>query len=356
MFNCTIMQKYCRLCLSVFAVGMLVFVSSCDKDDEPTKYALSFSDTELTAKESDLTIEIEVTLDKPAPEDVTVKYKLEGSAFDDIRAGAQDEDADYTVEGDYEEIEIKEGETSAKIVLIPFSDEFVEEDETIEISITEVGTENIDFSTTESATVTLGQEDGMAIFIDWPKAGVDGVADMDMIVRIAENDGTLEWNGILTGSAFRGFEANYEFVFIPKTYVGELFDLGYVNTIYGLSYTYYDGTLEKLDFTSTFIEVINGEPEGEAGHQSFEQSYTKANLNKWVGQTYPTIIAQTFVNNNGTFSDISPISVPDASSRSISTSANELVKSKVSKFRVGTNVKHREIPEKFLRVLSKRKK
>jgi hypothetical protein len=195
----------------------------------------------------------------------------------------------------------------------------------------------------------------MAIFIDWPKAGVDGVADMDMIVRIGENDGTPEWSGILTGSAFRGFEANYEFVFIPKTYVGELFDLGYVNTIYGLSYTYYDGTLDKLDFTATFIEVINGEPEGEAGHETFEQSYTKANLNKWTAPTYPTIIAQTFVNNNGTFSAISAISLPDAGSRVISASANELVKSKNSKIRVGTNVKNRVIPEKFMRFIGNHK-
>jgi hypothetical protein len=188
----------------------------------------------------------------------------------------------------------------------------------------------------------------MAILLEWPAAGTSGVADMDIIVRIGENTGTPDWDGILTGSAYRGFEGNFELVFLPKSFIGTFFGLGYTNTIYGMSYTYYDGTLSPLDFDVYFAEVINGDVEPEAQWQLFEQSYTSDNINKWVSATPPTIIAQTFVNNNGAFSDFSEITKQPTSSRyGSSTMNNTLTAVGQPKFKKSNPFKDHVLPEKF---------
>ncbi len=340
------MQKYLDLCLPALMLGLFLFISSCDNDDdEPQEYLLSFSETSLSGKESDAVIEVEIRLDQPAPEDITVKYSLAGTAFDDVTADAEEEYADYEIDGDYEEVEIKEGESSAIITIVPYSDDFYEDDETIEITITEVEEENIQFDSNETAVVDFLQEDGMVVLLTWPEATVDGLADMDIIVWIAENNGSPDWLGPLTGSVYRGYEYDYEYVFIPKTFVGDYFDLGYSNTIYGLTYTYYEGTLDPLEFTSTFIEFANGELEGEDQDQAFSQSYTLDNLNPWSSE-YPSIIAQTFVNNGGTFSDISEITKAETSSRVGSASSSTSVNGRIHKH-VKSKAKQHELPEKI---------
>src|SRR5690606_28849637 len=80
----------------------------------------------------------------------------------------------------------------------------------------------------------------------------------------------------------------------------------------GLTYTYYDGSLDPLDFEIAFIEFIDG-AEGE--EEIFTGSYTAANKNKWTTPAYPTIIAQTIRLVDGQFTDISGISKEATSSR-----------------------------------------
>ncbi len=325
MYKRTIMKKYSAVLFSGFVIILLSTLSSC-KDDEPVKYSLTFSKSTLTADESDDIIEIEIKLDKPAPEKISIDYELTGTAFDNIRAQTTlNEDADFAVEGTYGEIAIKKGETSAILKLIPFSDDYLEDDETIIINFKSTDNTQVTFEATENVTVTLNQEDGVAVVLEWPVTSVSGVADMDMIVRIGKTAENPVWNGILTGSVYRGFEYNYEFVFLPKTFIGTYFDLNYTDATYGMTYTYYDGSLDPLNFKVTYIDFINGDLEPVANGQVFEQSYSLANLNKWVSSSVPTIIAQTFRNNNGVFSDISPITKQETSSRVVSSSSNQTI-------------------------------
>ena len=325
------MRKYSTLFLSgivltFFALG----ISACSKDEEPVKYNLTFSQSTLTAVESDATIEIEIELDKPAPEDIKVDFELSGTAFDNIRAEVNDEYTDFIIDGDYGEIEIKKGETSAVIKLIPLSDDQIENDETIELEITAADNTSVVFESADNLSVTLAQEDGVVISLEWPASNTaNGFVDMDLFLRIGETTST--WDGILTGSIYRSFELS-EFVFIPKAFTGNYFGLGYDNTTYGISYTYYDGTRTELNFTSTFIDLTDGILEPVANRQVFPGSYTTANLNKWAGTTYPTIITQTFRNVGGSFVEFSEISTPEAGSRLASNSKTNLLNLNLNKY------------------------
>jgi hypothetical protein len=341
------MQKSNWSILMLFVVVVFsLAVTSC-KDDEPEKFNMTFTEATLSGKESDAEILVEIKLDKPAPADITVKFKLTGTAYDEVRADAENDYADFTVDGEYDNVVIDQGKSTATIKLVPYSDDVIEDDETIIITVTEVDNANVIFDATKISTVTLSQEDGVIIFLEWPESNsTDGFVDMDMIVRIGETSNN--YNGIITGSVFRSVDIEYELSFIPKTFIGTYFGLSYTNTTYGLSYTYYDGTRDNLTFTSTFIDFINGAAEPESSRQKFTGNYTKANLNKWVSPTYPTLIAQTFRNVGGTYQDFStPIVTPVSSSRSMIATPNEFINSLYSKKR--NTLRHYSIPEKYLR-------
>jgi hypothetical protein len=333
-----IMKNKLLLLLSLSAVIVAgVGLSSCkDDDDEPTKYQLTFKQATSTTVEDAGDIEVELNLDKPAPEDITIKYKLTGTAYDAERAEEEETYSDFVVDGEYEEVEIQKGETSGAIKLKLYSDDFLEDPETIILTVESVDNENVEFTADAKTEITLNQENGMVVLLDWPAAGTSGVADMDILVRIGET--AENWDGIVTGSVYRGFEYNYEFVFIPKTYVGTLFDLGYTNATFGLSYTYYDGSLDPLNFKVTFIDFNDGALEPDAQRQVFEKTYTEANLNKWVSATPPTIIAQTFKNEGGQFTEISEITIPETSSRVSGQSSSKYL-------RTSTSINQKSLPK-----------
>ena len=61
MFKHTVMRKYSVLFLSAFTLGSFVFVfTSCDDDEPPAKPQLSFATSEMTVKESDENLQIQV--------------------------------------------------------------------------------------------------------------------------------------------------------------------------------------------------------------------------------------------------------------------------------------------------------
>lgn len=334
------MKNKLLLTLSLGTMVVLgVGLSSCkDDDDGPTIYQLTFSESSSTIKEDDDEFEVELKLDKPAPKDITIKYTMTGTAYDAERAEDEEVYADFFVDGEYEEVVIKQGESTGVIKLGLYSDDFLEDPETIEITIKSVDDENVKFEANTKTEITLEQEDGMVVVLEWPAAGTNGVADMDLLVRIGET--ADNWDGIITGSVYRGFEYNYEFVFIPKAFIGTIFDLGYTNTTFGLSYTYYDGSLDPLNFTVTFIEFTNGALEAADQRQVFSKTYTAANINKWVSSTPPTIIAQTFRNVGGQFVEVSDITVPTESSRVSSQAANKLLGKQSS-------IESKKLPHRF---------
>jgi hypothetical protein len=294
-------------------VGITIGISSC-KDDEPTKYTVTFAETTMTVTESDFDeIQIVVNLDKPAPDDITIDYKVEGTAIEYESAGTQDY-PDYALEN-VGELEIEKGETSGVINMQLLSDIDIEDDETIILTLDKADVEHVIIAPDTKLEITLKQEDGMVVVLEWPEASTTGLADMDLFVRVGATSSNVTYDGLITGSAFRGFQYNYEFVFIPKAYTGDKLGLTYTNTTYGMTYTYYDGTIDPLNFNAIFIDFVNGQGEPEDQQQVFPGSYTAENKNKWTGTTYPNIIAQTFQNNGTAFSNISTITKQATGSR-----------------------------------------
>jgi len=306
----TVMRKLGALLLSSTILSAFVlFVSSCDDDEPPVKPKLSFGLSTLTAKESDGNLIIEVILDKPATEDITIDYALGGTAVDDVTAGTT-ADPDYEVVGDYLEVEIEEGETTGTIELDLYTDALLEEDETIEISIEDVDSDQIEITRDDEINITLLQEDGIVIALTWPAPAADKSADMDIILRVGQTTATL--TSFLNVAAEASFQGP-ELMFVPTAATFPA---------YGLSYVYYDGNLDPLAFKVTFVDFVNGEFEAEATRESFEATYTAINKNKWTSATInTTIVVQTFLKTGGAFTSPSVITVPGTGSR-ISTSDN----------------------------------
>jgi hypothetical protein len=298
------------LSLSAFALSFsCLLLSSCKKDEAPpAKPKLSMKEATRTVIESDGTIEVKIKLDKGAFEDVKVNYELSGTALDKV---ADPQNYDYEITSDYLSTKIVKGDSIGIIKIKLWSDlELEQTPETIIISIKDTDSNNIEVTRTDEIKITVNQEDGSIVLLEWPIPSATVQADMDILLRFGENIST--WDGILTGSAYRSFDPRapqQEFIFLPK-----------VITLpaYGLSYVYYDGTLDPLDFTATFIDFINGALEPASQRQSFKPTikYTAANKNKWTNATLSsTIVVQTFLKTSGGFSAPSSIETPPLGSR-----------------------------------------
>jgi hypothetical protein len=289
------------LCLS------LLMIVSCKKDEAPpAKPKLSFKEATRTVIESDGTIEVKMKLDKGAFEDFSVSYELTGTALDKVTAGTT-KAYDYEITSDYLTAKIVKGDSIGIIKLKLLSDLSIEDDETIVISIKTVDSDKIEITRNDDIKITLKQEDGLIILLEWPAPSVStGQADMDILLRVGQNTST--WDGVLTGSVQENFTGP-EFIFIPK--IASF-------PAYGLSYVYYDGTLDPLEFTATFIDLKDGVVEPVSQRQPFKQTYTALNKNKWT-DVNSTIVVQTFLKTNGAFTAPSSINVPTSGSRIEST-------------------------------------
>lgn len=323
-----VMQKSTSVLLYILSGALIVSsigLSSCGSDDDDdnteTKPVLTVAEEEIDVFESDGTIEIEVKLDKAASEDITIEYELSGTAQDEETADNDTDPEDYKIVEDYGEIEIEAGETTGTITLELYSDDWLENDETIEISITDVDGD-VEIGSDDETTINLKQEDGMLVALVWAKPSSDGEADMDMFTWIGETAESPDWDGVLTGSIYRGTDYDdtdyaYEVVFLPNTFVGsyERIGLSYDDTSFGFAYTYYDGDLDPLEFQVEFIEFIDSDYEADEDVDIYTGTYTLANLNKWTGQNYSSTIVQTMRLNDGEFQDISDITIPTEGSR-----------------------------------------
>ena len=293
--------------LSLFTViALSIGFSSCKKDDEPppVKPKLSFAAPTLTVNEADGTVEVEVTLDKPAAEDIIIEYSLAGTAKDKATATVEQPAYDYEILSAEGEIEIAKGETTGIIELMLTSDYFPEEDETIEIAIEGVDSEDIEITRDDEIEVTVKQEDGLLIYLFWPDPIADSVADLDIFVRKGAT--TASYDAIVTSSVQETNTAP-EFVFIPKA----------INDVaFGLSYVYWGGTRDPLPFLVLFVDLIDGDLEDESGYQSFEGVYKLANINKWTDTNANTSqVVQTFKKSGGNPVEISTIAIPTSGSR-----------------------------------------
>jgi hypothetical protein len=257
----------------------------------------------MTVNEDDGTIEIQVELSKAASEDITIEYTLDGSAIDLISAGNQ-YNPDYEILGDYLEFEIAKGETTGIIEIQLYSDFQLEDPETIEIEIQDVDGGNVEITNDDDITITIEQEDGMAIVLDWPDPVGDQNADMDLVLRIGETTAALD--DIVAVSANGSF-LPIEYVFIP---------LAVQDAAFGVSYNYYEGTLDPLEFEAIFIDITDGILEPENQRVTYQGTYTAANINEWTDIT-STLVVQTFEINSGVFGNFTQI-IPAGSGSRIS--------------------------------------
>jgi hypothetical protein len=313
MFKHTVMRKFSVLLLSAFTLSSFVFVfTSCDDDEPPAKPKLSFATSEITVKESDANLQIQVVLDKAASEDITIEYSLGGTAKDDIAAGSS-LPADYEVVSDYLELEIPAGETTGVIELDFISDTDFEEDETIEISIEDVDSENIELTRDDEVNITVKQEDGLIVLLQW---GIDANpaytdVDMDLFLWAPNTSGVLvaiQYIG-LDGTAntnLRSSTLSPEFFFLP-TAIAEDGPLG-------ISCAYWGGTKEPMDFLVSFIEIVNGD---DVATEEKGFAYTLANINEWDNETTGTDLQLlvTFNKAGTDFKDFVALAVPTSGSR-----------------------------------------
>jgi hypothetical protein len=81
-----------------------------------------------------------------------------------------------------------------------------------------------------------------------------------------------------------------------------------------MSYVYYEGTLDPLEFEVVFADFVDGAFEAEANVESFTGTYTAANKNEWTDPN-TTKVVQTFKKVSGEFAEFSAIDVPASGSR-----------------------------------------
>jgi hypothetical protein len=277
-------------------------------DDDPQIQA-SFKTTTLTVVESDNEdfLEIEVVLDNPAAQEVTVKFEIthgEGHAIDALY-GIEEEISsqyyDYYVEGDEQSVVIAQGSQTGKIQLQLLSDFVLEDDETIELTLSEASNGVQIATTNKIMTITLQQEDGRIVALVWKDEYAD--VDMDLILWAGDDASNLDFAAI---SAYEDVDPKYELLFIPAAIQDAAF---------GLSYVYYSGTVTPMDFEAQFIDFANGAAEAQANFDVYSGSYTLANINAWETLEDLVHVEQTFQKDAGAYVNVSTISVPASGSR-----------------------------------------
>jgi len=310
----------------LLVIALSVMLPSCKEDEPFVKPKLTFGETDLTFKESDGEVEIEVTLDKAYSKDIEIEYSISGTAAEELDA---DGNPDYKITSDYLTLEIESGETKGIIKLEFFSDLEIEDDETIEIQIEEVDSEEIEITRDDEVNITLKQEDGLIVGLEWGVGTGEDYKDVDMDLFLwAENEvSTLE--NTFFGS-FRESFLSPEFFFLPTA----ILDDG----TYGLSCNYYAGTVEPMNFQVSYIKWLNG---ASGGSVIKKGTYTLANINKWDDEDLGVepILIMTFEKLGTEFKDFSDITIPSAGSRGISIKLPEGLKRTTEKHQLPATLK-----------------
>lgn len=212
---------------SILSISLLLAVafgfSSCKEDEPPAKPKLSFAESELTVGEGDGSVEVEVVLDKPHSKDLNIEYELGGTASDQDVVGTAN--ADYQVDGDHGVVVIESGETTGIIKLDIISDAAFEPDETIEISILDTNTDEIELTAEDEMVITITNDDvqlvasmATASMTVNEADGTQGFINVTVNLNQAPtSDATITYT--LDGSAIdSAFAVNYEPDPIPASY------------------------------------------------------------------------------------------------------------------------------------------
>jgi hypothetical protein len=320
-----VMRKYVVAGLSM---GMLltscIVLFSCKEDEPFVKPNLSFAIKTLTVNEADDIIEVEIILDKAFSEDITIDYSLSGTAVEKVDAGTTSS-YDYEILGEYLEVEILKGETVGKIEIQLYSDLEIEDDEIIDIQIESVDNDQIEITRDDRLKITVEQEDGMAVVLEWGVGASPAYTDVDMDMFFWAPSTTTGDLVITNLSSTTPSFLSPELIFLPNA----ILDDG----TYGLSYNYYEGSKDPMNFRVTFAEFTNGTFEPVANRNIFNAAYTLSNINAWDEDGAPSpVLAQTFTKAGTTYSDFSTINIEATGSRSSTGQIPETVrKSELSK-------------------------
>lgn len=314
------------------ALVALVLVSSCGDDPAP-KAGISFEVTELSVSESDGTLTsfhpdlfneatgkeyvISFSLDRELTETTVLKYTLGGTASRVNPAGTFDVNDFSVKEGvntivSSDKITIEEGAASASIIVTVYEDYDFEIDdddnlfETAIFELTEVVSGYAELADENLIYTLTIEEDDILVFLDWVANDSPdedrGDVDMDLLLQLEDE--------VIWGSAEPGNEF-FEAMNVPG---------GFPAGTYGLSYTYYSGTSDDLDFISVMFNTkgtLNGGSYKYPVEDPliFESNYTLENINEW-GEDSPPKVVQTMVKNGINYSNITSITnPPDGGSR-----------------------------------------
>lgn len=285
----------------------------------------SFQTISLEVNESDAGLhEIIVSLNQAPSSDVVVKYQISpwlisnqavsGVAIDSVsafQAQIPPEYYDYFIDGTSGELTIPAGQTSAAIRINVLSDFHLEDTETIEFTL--IASPGIVPGTANKAMITITQEDGRVIALDW--GGEEATdADMDLWVWFSVDE-TPDWFPFIF-SVVPGTDPP-EIGFIPNTFITEVQQQGFDKIDFGISAIYYSGTKDPLEFRTIIADFEDDELEPVDQREVTDASYGIVNINAWDNQSTGTepIIIQTFTYENGAYGPASDITVPDERSR-----------------------------------------
>jgi hypothetical protein len=264
--------------------------------------------------------EIKLLLDRPIAETTVIRFSTAGTA---TRSEAF-ELADFEIEPSGNLLTINKGEQSASLWITVFEDyelEYFELNniaylvEGITITLEEVvsGTGILGVDKTFTVFIT---EDDLLVFLRWDpldEPGEDpGDVDMDLFLWF---DGEL-----LTSSTQDGIA--YEVATFPA---------GLSDGQIGLSYTYYSGSSDDLEF---YVEILNpgGNFEGFFPNRRFyEGKYKASNKNKYDESGIAPFIAQTMSKIGLDYYNVTGITVNESGSR-IMKQNRFLTKESYSKF------------------------
>lgn len=251
--------------------ALSVLLPSCKEDEPFVKPKLSFSESTLTFKESDKEVEIKIALDKAYNKDIEIDYTISGTAGEQVKVGTT-APADYKINSEYLKVEIKAGETEGIIKLEFLSDIEIEDDETIEIQIDKVDSEEIEITREDEVNITLKQEDGLVVVLAWGVGTDEKYTDVDMDLFLWAEDATATLVPTSFGSIRESVQSP-EYFFLPTAALDD--------GTYGLSCTYYSGTVDPMNFQVTYVNLVNGT---NASSVVKKGTYTSANINAWDNQ------------------------------------------------------------------------
>lgn len=267
--------------LLVFSV-ILATSFSCSEDEKKKIAQISFDGASQTVNEDEGFIFIPFDVnDGPIDENAELSFEASGTA---------------TLDEDY----VFEGWDEDGVYFTLVDDEDFELDETLVVTISDSEKVNISSPDTHTVTITDNDPENFDLVIDltWDAgSGTPGDVDMDLIL----------WRYDPVGDQFIDIDASAEFgtVFESVTLPGSA-----VDGTYGLTYQYYSGTSNNLDFTVTF-STENGTLEGTENELVFTETYTLNNVNA----TTTVFIEQIFDKVGTDYNNFSTIDVPSSGSR-----------------------------------------